>query len=256
MERLNAELQSLVEAERGEGDPSAEELEAVREKLLGRVGAAALAGAAASTLSKSAAGAGAGAVTSGAAASAGVGLSLKFGVTAIVLGGLAAFAVPKWTSPAPTATTGVVESAPAPHATAAAPVSAAAVAPPVDVPAVAPPDAHTDAVRTKPQALPAPSAERNAPPLAEEVRLLKDAQQAVKSGRPAAALAALAEHQRRFPRGQLALERSAVRISALCALGRKAEAQRAAAAFLEHHAGSALAEQVRASCAGAAASGH
>jgi hypothetical protein len=250
MERLNDELQSLVEAERGEGEPTAQELEDVRRALLGRVGAAALAGAAATTLAKSAAGAGAGATT-GAVASAGVALSVKFGVTALVLGGLAAFTVPKWMSPAPAASAGVVEPARAPRAIApASPAATPASAAPAETP-VAPPDDRV--ARARPQGAAAPSAERNAPPLAEEVRLLKGAQQAVKAGRPAVAIAALAEHQRRFPHGQLALERSAVRISALCALGQTADAKRAAAAFLEHHAGSALAEQVRASCAGAGA---
>jgi TolA-binding protein len=248
MERLNGDLQSLVEAERGEAEPTAQELEDVRRALLGRVGAAALAGAAASTLAKSAAGAGAGAATGVAAASAGVGLSVKFGVTALVLGGLAAFAVPEWTSPAPPSKPSVVEPAPAPPATATAPSVIAPVRSSPEEPPITPADERV--VRAKPQVAPAPSADRNAPPLAEEVRLLKDAQQAVKAGRPAVAIAALAEHQRRFPHGQLALERSAVRINALCALGQIAEARRAAAAFLEHHASSGLAEQVRASCAG------
>jgi hypothetical protein len=88
------------------------------------------------------------------------------------------------------------------------------------------------------------------PSLAEEVRLLQDAQRSLKGGQPGAALMVLAEHERRFPKGQLAVERSAVRIAALCALGRTAEAKQRGAAFLARHGGSAIAEQVRASCAG------
>lgn len=62
--------------------------------------------------------------------------------------------------------------------------------------------------------------------LAEEVALLSRATGALNTGRTAEALATLAEHQRRFPRGHLAVERRAARAQALCLLGRKAEAQR------------------------------
>jgi hypothetical protein len=61
-------------------------------------------------------------------------------------------------------------------------------------------------------------------------------------------MSALDEHQRRFPRGQLALERSAARVSALCGLGQQARAEQEARAFLERHPGSGLAAQVEASC--------
>jgi hypothetical protein len=56
----------------------------------------------------------------------------------------------------------------------------------------------------------------------------------------ASALAAIAEHQRRFPSGRLAEEREALRVKALLGLGRTAEADRAGAAFGEHFPKSAL----------------
>ena len=61
--------------------------------------------------------------------------------------------------------------------------------------------------------------------LAREVAILSRASADLHAGRPVAALAALAEHQRRFPTGVLALERSAARVQALCALGRTKEAR-------------------------------
>jgi len=60
--------------------------------------------------------------------------------------------------------------------------------------------------------------------LADEVALLSRAETELRAGRPAKALLALAEHQRKFPRGALAEERTAARIQALCALGRNDEA--------------------------------
>lgn len=61
--------------------------------------------------------------------------------------------------------------------------------------------------------------------LAEEVAMLSRASADLHGGRPMAALRALGEHQRRFPTGVLAEERSAARVQALCALGRSHEAR-------------------------------
>ena len=60
--------------------------------------------------------------------------------------------------------------------------------------------------------------------LAQEVALLSRAQAALRSGKPAVALEALNEHERKFGNGLLAEERMAARAQALCALGRNAEA--------------------------------
>lgn len=65
--------------------------------------------------------------------------------------------------------------------------------------------------------------------LGEEVSLLTLAGKELHSGRPASALKALDEHQSRFPAGALAQERSAVRVRALCALGRTSQAAAEAA---------------------------
>lgn len=66
---------------------------------------------------------------------------------------------------------------------------------------------------------------------AEELRVLQPAQRAVTKRQYGVALTSIAEHARRFPRGQLAEEREALRIRALLGLGRRAEAQQAGADF-------------------------
>lgn len=69
-----------------------------------------------------------------------------------------------------------------------------------------------------------PSAGRRAPdPLAQEVRLLSQATNALRAGRAAAALRVLDVHQRRFPAGALTEERRAAKAQALCLLGRISE---------------------------------
>jgi hypothetical protein len=61
--------------------------------------------------------------------------------------------------------------------------------------------------------------------LAEEVAILARATADLNAGRSADALRELELHRRRFPNGQLTEERRAARARALCALGRKEEAE-------------------------------
>ena len=70
----------------------------------------------------------------------------------------------------------------------------------------------------------ATGARRNRDRLSEEVSLLSRAETALHSGKLEAALTLLDEHERKFTSGLLAEERIAARVQALCALGRKAEA--------------------------------
>lgn len=126
-------------------------------------------------------------------------------------------------------------SAPAPSPPAAALAGSLVPAP------LAPPSPQvprSDDSRVAPQELPAaepaastpsakaPSETRPKNRLAEEVLLLSRATSALHAGRAQAALSALAEHQRTFPRGHLTVERVAARAQALCQLGRKAEGER------------------------------
>jgi hypothetical protein len=107
---------------------------------------------------------------------------------------------------------------PAPRSAATAPVPSATLppAPVVKVPESAP-SAVTRAEATEKRA---PVGPRPADRLAEEVAILSQASAALHAGRPAAALKALDEHRRKFPRGALGQERTSARIQALCALGR------------------------------------
>jgi hypothetical protein len=69
------------------------------------------------------------------------------------------------------------------------------------------------------------SAPRSPDSLAQEVAILSRAGAELHAGQPQAALAALSEHQRKFPNGVLSQERTAARVQALCALGRMKEAR-------------------------------
>lgn len=123
------------------------------------------------------------------------------------------------------------------------PATVAAPAPVKLAPIASPRDetpANNDVPESVPSATPraptpaGPAEKRVAPRpaasgLAQEVAILSRASAELHAGRPAAALAALDEHQRKFPGGVLAQERAAARIQALCALGRTGEARAAIA---------------------------
>jgi hypothetical protein len=81
-----------------------------------------------------------------------------------------------------------------------------------------------------------------------ETRLLRRADSELRNGNAAHALELLDEHARTFPHGVLSEERSAERITTLCALGRVDEAREEARRFLAAAADSPLAKVVRSSC--------
>ncbi len=85
--------------------------------------------------------------------------------------------------------------------------------------------------------------------LAAESALLGKARVASSSGRNLDALAALREHAKLHPKGELAEVRRALEVRVLCELGRHQAARDAAAKFLAKHHASALAGQVRSRCA-------
>jgi len=89
----------------------------------------------------------------------------------------------------------------------------------------------------------------NTSALAAESALLGKARVASSSGRNRDALAALRQHAKQHPKGELAEVRRALEVRVLCELGRKAAARKAADRFLARHKASALAGQVRSSCA-------
>ena len=116
--------------------------------------------------------------------------------------------------------TGPANAAPAPGALVARPVPEAAVR------------AHG----------PRPAAPRDA--FAVELALLQRAHTDYTHRDLTGALALLAKHARRFPRGRLAEEREALRVRSLLAAGRTAEAHRVAAAFATEFPRSALLQRL------------
>jgi hypothetical protein len=130
----------------------------------------------------------------------------------------------------------------------------ASASPPIRQARVAAPPASEGASLPEATELqPAPVRDAPAPTrgaLAEETRLLREADAATRAGEPARALSLLAEHARRFPQGVLAEERDVERLLALCAAGRTEEARTAAAELLQTRPRSPLAGRVRGSCGG------
>jgi hypothetical protein len=94
----------------------------------------------------------------------------------------------------------------------------------------------------------APAAPRSA--IADEVRLLRSADEALRDGNAPRAIELLHEHASRFSDGALTEERSVELVSALCRVGRVAEARKEAARFLRATPESPSAEAVRRSCGG------
>lgn len=111
-----------------------------------------------------------------------------------------------------------------------------------------PPPVEAATVAALPPAIapgsPAPSSHTARDRLAQEVALLERATSALHAGRPAEALKVLDEYQRKFPSGLLSQDRGAARAQALCALGRRSEAQAELARLPAQSPGSARAKQV------------
>jgi hypothetical protein len=85
-----------------------------------------------------------------------------------------------------------------------------------------------------------PARPQSASTYALELGLLEPARSSIARRDFAGALAAIARHQREYPRGQLAEEREALRVRALWGMGARPDAERAAALFRKHHPQSGL----------------
>lgn len=85
-------------------------------------------------------------------------------------------------------------------------------------------------------------------PLLREAELLRRAEALLRSNDPVGALEVLAEHARELPESSLAIERSALRVIALCRSGNQVQG-RGEAALLERHAASKpYRERIRRAC--------
>ena len=102
----------------------------------------------------------------------------------------------------------------------------------------------TEATATEANATQATATEQDT--LKAETALVRKAHLALRGGDANGALALLDQHAREFPQGQLREERAAARVLALCRLGRKDEAKRAAGRMLDER--SPLAERIRSAC--------
>lgn len=121
----------------------------------------------------------------------------------------------------------IVERVPSAGVTPTPPAAETTTVPPV--PVATSPSREASVSSSLPSSLPSESHTRNpgrGNQLGEEVALLSRATAALHAGQAEAALRVLAEHQKRFSKGALGMERRAARAQALCLLGRKAEAER------------------------------
>lgn len=131
--------------------------------------------------------------------------------------------------------------------------------------APASPESPSIAVADLPEARPEPSARPTAPAvassrrstddldgLAEETRLVRAAQVALRTHDAAEAGRRIDEHARRFPRGVLREERMTLRVLVLCETGDVAQAKRLRAELDRSFPGTSHAARLEASCAGPA----
>ena len=135
----------------------------------------------------------------------------------------------------------------------AAPESAPAVIPPTPVEPTAPPEPVDATVSAERPSTPAPEttkAEPNDGPsqLAEETRLIAEARWHLRDGSPRAALEPLADHSRRFPKGQLTEDRMALVARAHCEAGDVETGRDKAAALIQAYPASSHAARVARAC--------
>lgn len=183
-------------------------------------------------------GGGAAAPAAGAAKVAGASavgkLLVGVGVGAFAAGGLVGAQVHAVLAPPPPQ---VVVSPQVARAPEVAPVGGGALPSP-EAPRVAPePEPAAPRPRPKPAGGPGPLGDEA---LAQERSLIEQARVAMGRQAPALALQALAEHERRFPRGQLEEERLAMQALALSATGERDGAAAKARRFLERFPQSVL----------------
>jgi hypothetical protein len=204
MSNLSPSAQILVRGAANAARPSEADRARIFEALQGRLGEAAMLGQASTALPPPPTSA-----IWGKLSAATVGLGLVVGTAVVGL--------------RPEAPQSAVAAAPARH------VEASSLAAPAELPLPldATNDAASPAVRaTRPNEPSSIAPRRQSDRLAEEVALLSRATSALRGGKATDALKTLNEHQSRFPKGMLSEERSAARAQALCALGRRAEAER------------------------------
>jgi hypothetical protein len=241
---LTPQARALVAAARADLEPSADDLERMRRRILlvagGAAGLASVSSASAAGASgggASAAGAGASAASAGAAgiaAATGLHAGVKIGLVLLVAGAAAAGGA-ALVAREPTATPPVVtRAAPStPPSTPAPAVRPLAPAEPEIELEFAPDRIERPRRAAGPRraAEPRPAEAEPPPSLSQELTLVRRARAALRLGMPDRALELLAEHARRFAAPRLAQEAAVVRIEAMCAVGDLARARSLTEAF-------------------------
>ena len=229
---MNPEARRVIAEVRLSRTPSVDDKERIR-KVLAIGVAVAAASVPATAAGVAAAKAGAGGVAAKAAGAAGLAVGLKTAVSVVVLASVGAGAyVLTRPEPAPRSH--------APKVVTARPVPAPA--PPV-VEEAPPPVAPVVETHVAP-------AHSGRDPLLAELSLLHHARQAWRTGNASRALSLAQEHAHRYPHSALGLERDALRVFALCALGQKAQARPLADDLLRRAPNSPLRTSVEESCGG------
>ena len=244
MDEMNPNARALLNAARSYDDPTDSDQDRVRAAVLMRIGSVAAVGTAAITAAKaSSAAASAGPLLATSLASTALfsGVAAKIGAV-VVIGALASGAYVAFRAPQ--------------HSSLVAPVGKPALVTPVSAPVVpAAPLAAVEPVATQAADLPTedskPSVNRvrsRAADLEGEMKLLRQADGALRRGDSAGALAALNKHATQYPSGALSQEREGVRAIALCSGGNVAQGQSAAQRFLAQASKSPLASRIRSAC--------
>jgi hypothetical protein len=149
--------------------------------------------------------------------------------------------------------------APAPEEPRPIVVPAPEIAPPPPALPVAPPEAPppaspgADAPRAKAKSEHATPSSATAQPsdtLPEEVRIISEAKVALRHNAYADALTKINEYATRYPKGVFLEEQLALRVMALCGLGRQKEATRALATLERNFPSSRHLDRARSTCAG------
>ncbi len=248
MDELSSRARALLSAAQGSDDPAPGDLSRVRRSVLVRIGSAGF-GATVFSLS-----------LQRAQAFLGLAAPKLVAVVALAVGGSAVYQRVERAIEAPHAAASVVH---APRVVAASPGPAKRVQAPIPEPPALPALLEETPGAEEPPSTPAvalprsqPRAARVAPTRAHvsahvdleaEMRWVRAADAALRSGNVGTAQGLLDDHAREFPSGALAEEREGLRIVAGCQ-SQSGDGNRGAARFLEHAPHSLLAGRVRAAC--------
>ena len=230
MNDLDVRAQAIVDAARDADDPSPSDRDRIKHAILVQVAAGAVA-------------------STAVAGSVGMSFAMKVGlaVLAVSLVGGGTAGLMSWRRSDPAANSAV-------HVPVRPAITREMSLPSVEIPAIAPPavPAQTESKARRPdksRKAVEPSGQLvQEDQLNAEVAVLKRAREELRLGRPAQALEALLEYDRRFGKGALGEERQAIAAIAACQAHPGPSARAEAQAFMRSSPHSPLLDRVRAAC--------